>query len=81
MKGRAIADRDFTASFRLAPAAKDADLVDEPARRHGLDLPLFGPVARRLRHGATEDPGEDFSATYLTSAPTNAGLAEPDLVT
>jgi 3-hydroxyisobutyrate dehydrogenase len=69
MKGRAIADRDFTPSFRLALAAKDASLVRESASEHGLDLPLLDLIARRLHQGAAEHGDEDFSATYLTSTP------------
>jgi 3-hydroxyisobutyrate dehydrogenase len=69
MKGQAIADRDFAPAFRLALAAKDASLVRESASQHGLDLPLLDLIARRLHQGAAEHGDEDFSATYLTSAP------------
>jgi 3-hydroxyisobutyrate dehydrogenase len=69
MKGEAIAKRDFQPAFRLALAAKDASLVKESARQHGLDLPLFDLIARRLGQGAAEHGDEDFCATYLTSAP------------
>jgi 3-hydroxyisobutyrate dehydrogenase len=68
MKGQTIAERDFAPSFRLTLAAKDAGLVKESARQHGLDLPLVDLIARRLREGAAEHGDEDFSATYLTSA-------------
>jgi len=68
-KAQAIAGRDFTPSFRLALAAKDAGLVADAAWQHGLDLPLFEVIARRLALGAGEHGGEDVSATYLTSAP------------
>jgi 3-hydroxyisobutyrate dehydrogenase len=51
MKGRAMIERDFTPSFRLTLAAKDARLVTESARQHGLDLPVLDVVARRLREG------------------------------
>jgi 3-hydroxyisobutyrate dehydrogenase len=69
MKGQAIAKRDFTPSFRLTLAAKDADLVSQAAQRHGMDLPLLDLIARRLREGTAEHGEKDFSATYLTSAP------------
>ena len=72
MKGQAIADRDFAPSFRLTLAAKDASLVRESASQHGLDLPLLDLIARRLHEGAAEHGEEDFSATYLTSAPDRA---------
>jgi NAD-binding of NADP-dependent 3-hydroxyisobutyrate dehydrogenase len=58
---------DFTPSFRLTLAAKDARLVTESARQHGLDLPLLDVVARRLREGTPEHGDKDFSATYLTN--------------
>jgi 3-hydroxyisobutyrate dehydrogenase len=72
MKGRAIAERDFTPSFRLRLAAKDADLVEDAALHHGLNLPLLDVVARRLGEGASEHGDQDLSATYLTSAPERA---------
>jgi 3-hydroxyisobutyrate dehydrogenase len=69
MKGKAIMRRDFTPSFRLALAAKDARLVAEAAERHGLDLPLLTAVAARMAQAAQEHGEEDISATYLASAP------------
>jgi 3-hydroxyisobutyrate dehydrogenase len=72
MKGKAIAERDFTPSFRLKLAAKDASLVADSAQRHGLDLPLMAAIEQRLNEGAQEHGDEDFSATYLTSAPRTA---------
>lgn len=68
-KASAIASRDFEPSFRLKLAAKDAYLVTESALLHALDLPVFEAIATRLGDGATEHGDEDFSATYLTSAP------------
>lgn len=69
MKGKAILERDFEPSFRLTLAAKDARLVEEAAQRHGIDVPLFGTIRRRLAEGAKEHGDEDMSATYWTSAP------------
>jgi len=69
MKGRAIIERSFEPSFRLALAAKDATLVEESARRHDLELPLLRTIRERLEQGAAEHPDEDMIATYLTSAP------------
>jgi 3-hydroxyisobutyrate dehydrogenase len=68
-KCRAMLARDFTPSFRLALAAKDAALVEEAAQRHGLDLPVLGAIRRRLDEGVPEHGDEDLAATYLTSAP------------
>ena len=72
LKGRAMAQRDFTPSFRLALAAKDAALVEEAAQRRGLDLPVVAAIRRRLDEGVAEHGDEDLSATYLTSAPARA---------
>jgi 3-hydroxyisobutyrate dehydrogenase len=68
MKGTAIVERDFAPAFRLALAAKDANLAVELADRHELDLPLIETVAERLVAGAREHGDEDMAATYLTSA-------------
>jgi len=69
IKGKAITERDFTPAFRLALAAKDADLVQRVAAEHGLDLPLINAMARRFAEAAKEHGDKDFSATYLLSAP------------
>lgn len=72
MKGRAITQRDFEPAFRLALAVKDAGLVEESARRHGLDLPLAAAIRRRMQQAVEEHGDEDMSATYWTSAPAGA---------
>ena len=72
LKAKAITERDFSPSFRLKLAAKDAVLVTDAAWQHGLDLPLFEVIARRLGQAAGEHGDEDISATYLTSAPEHA---------
>jgi 3-hydroxyisobutyrate dehydrogenase len=70
MKTTAMTKRDFTPAFKLKLAAKDAALVRRAAEQHGLDLPLLETIARRLGQGAKEHGDLDFSATYLTSTPT-----------
>ncbi len=72
MKGQAIRARDFTPSFRLKLAAKDAGLVRESAARHGLDLPVLAAIAERLDQSAREHGDYDMAATYLSSAPRSA---------
>ena len=69
MKGKAMIERNFEPSFRLALAAKDAALVEEAATRYGLDLPLVETIRRRLEAGAREHGDEDVAATFLTAAP------------
>jgi 3-hydroxyisobutyrate dehydrogenase len=73
MKGKAIMERNFEPSFRLALAAKDARLIEESAQRHEIDLPLFSTIRQRLAEGAKQHGDQDFSATYLTSAPRGDG--------
>jgi 3-hydroxyisobutyrate dehydrogenase len=68
-KAKAIAERDFRPSFRLRLAAKDAGLVTDAAWQRGLDLPLLELIARRLGQGVGAHGDDDFSATYLASAP------------
>jgi 3-hydroxyisobutyrate dehydrogenase len=68
IKSKAILNQDYTPSFRLALAAKDAALVAESAERHGVDVPLTGLLRDRLAEGAREHGDKDMAATYLTSA-------------
>jgi 3-hydroxyisobutyrate dehydrogenase len=69
IKGKAILERNFEPAFRLALAAKDAALVQESAKRRGLDLPVIEAVRERMAEGAKDHGDEDMCATYLTSAP------------
>jgi len=69
IKSKAILNQDYTPSFRLALAAKDAALVAESAERHHVDVPLTGLLRDRLAEGAREHSDKDMAATYLTSAP------------
>lgn len=66
--------REFTPSFRVALAAKDAGLAVEGAQEAGLDLPMIEAIAARMRDVAERYGDEDLAATYLASAPT-AGCA------
>ena len=68
MKGQAIIARDFTPSFTLRLAAKDAGLVEEAARRRNLELPVVSAIRRRMEQGISEHGDKDMSATFLTSA-------------
>ena len=69
IKGKAMTERNFHPSFTLTMAAKDAGLVRDAAARHGLDLPVVDAVRQRLEQGIRDHGDKDFSATYLTSAP------------
>jgi 3-hydroxyisobutyrate dehydrogenase len=69
MKAKAMIERDFEPSFRLALAAKDARLAGELAERHELDLPALRTIAARLTESAERYGDQDVAATFLTSAP------------
>ncbi len=69
LKAKAMIERDFEPSFRLALAAKDAALAQELAERHNLDLPLVKTICKRLEQAVPELGEEDLAATFLTSAP------------
>jgi 3-hydroxyisobutyrate dehydrogenase len=68
MKGKAMIERNFEPSFRLALAAKDAALVEDAATRYGLDLPLVATIRQRLEAGVREHGDEDMSVTFLTAS-------------
>jgi 3-hydroxyisobutyrate dehydrogenase len=68
-KGKAMVERNFEPSFRLALGAKDARLVEDAAARHGLDLPMLATISRRLEEGVAEHGDDDLSATFMISAP------------
>jgi 3-hydroxyisobutyrate dehydrogenase len=69
MKGRAMIERDFEPSFRLALAAKDARLVEDAIEEAGLALPLLETIRKRLEEGEDAYGDADMAATFLTSAP------------
>jgi 3-hydroxyisobutyrate dehydrogenase len=72
MKRKAILEHNFQPLFRLKLAAKDVALIEESARRHGLDLPLFSTIRERMAEAAKQHGDEDMSATYFASAPATA---------
>lgn len=65
IKGGAMLKREFTPSFRLALAAKDAGLAVDGAREAGLDLPMVEAIAARMTDVAERHGDEDLAATYL----------------
>ncbi|GAC1436392.1 MAG: NAD(P)-dependent oxidoreductase [Solirubrobacteraceae bacterium] len=67
VKGQAIMDGTWDASFALRLARKDADLVGAAAARCDLELPLIRTVAERLARAVDEGYGDDdLIATYRT---------------
>lgn len=72
LKGEAMIARDFTPTFKLALAAKDARLAARAAHRHDLDLALLTAVAERMSRAAERHGDEDVSATFLATVPDTA---------
>ncbi|HEY4277117.1 MAG TPA: NAD(P)-dependent oxidoreductase [Conexibacter sp.] len=69
LKGNAMIARDFTPSFKLSLAAKDARLVVEAAERFELRLPLVETVARQMTVASEEHGDGDIGSVYLAVAP------------
>lgn len=69
MKAKAMIERDFEPSFRLALAAKDAGLAQELAERNELQLPLVETIRRRLAEAVPEHGDEDLASTFLLLRP------------
>jgi 3-hydroxyisobutyrate dehydrogenase len=71
MKGKAMLQRDFTPSFRLALATKDARLALDAAESADLELPMLEAICRRMAAAARDHGDEDLAAVYLASAPSS----------
>lgn len=71
LKAKAMLERDFTPSFRLALAAKDAGLALTAAEEAGLELPMLAAIRRRMEEAAAEHGDEDLAAVYLASSPSD----------
>lgn len=69
MKAKAMLERDFTPSFRLALAAKDAGLALAAAEEAGLELPMLAAIRERMDAVAEDHGDEDLAAVYLASSP------------
>ncbi|MGN6664282.1 MAG: NAD(P)-dependent oxidoreductase [Solirubrobacterales bacterium] len=68
LKAKAMLERDFTPSFRLALAAKDAGLALAAAEEEGLDLPMLAAIRERMDTAARDHGDKDFAAVYLASS-------------
>jgi 3-hydroxyisobutyrate dehydrogenase len=73
LKAKAMLDRDFTPSFRLALAAKDAGLAVAAAEEAGLELPALEAIHQRMSAAATDHGEEDLAAVYLALSREGAG--------
>jgi 3-hydroxyisobutyrate dehydrogenase len=68
LKGKMMIEHSFEPAFKLALAAKDADLVLEAMARHDVQLPLLATIRERLAEAARDYGDEDMAATFLASA-------------
>lgn len=71
MKAKAMLERDFTPSFSLSLAAKDAGLALAAAEQAGLELPMLAAIRERMAAAAEEHGDEDLAAVYLASLPSD----------
>jgi len=69
LKAKAMLERDFTPSFRLSLAAKDAGLALEAAEEASLELPMLAATRDRMAAVAAEHGDEDLAAVYLANSP------------
>jgi len=68
LRPAAIRSRDFTPSFAVETAEKDARLILSAAEEAGVDLPLMAAGAERFRRAmAAGHGGEDMAASYFAS--------------
>jgi 3-hydroxyisobutyrate dehydrogenase len=65
MKAEAMIAGDFTPSFRLALATKDARLAVEAGERAGAEIPAIEAIAEQMRAVAERHGDEDLAALYL----------------
>jgi 3-hydroxyisobutyrate dehydrogenase len=70
LKGGTMIERDFTPSFALSLARKDAGLVLEAAERHDQPAPLAAVVKSQMEKAEEAGHGDaDMAATYYASRP------------
>ena len=68
MKARAILDEDYTPSFSVALAGKDARLIKEAGEAAGLHMDVASAAADRLGRAAALGHGDkDMAAAYFAS--------------
>ncbi|MEV6651005.1 NAD(P)-dependent oxidoreductase [Streptomyces sp. NPDC051219] len=68
VKSAAILDADYTPSFSVSSAAKDARLIVEAGTAAGVRLDVAAAGAERLRRAEEQGHGaEDMAATYFAS--------------
>jgi 3-hydroxyisobutyrate dehydrogenase len=69
MKGNAMVAGDYTPSFRLALAAKDARLAVAAGQEAGAEIPAIEAIAAQLTAVAEAHPDEDLAVAFLGRYP------------
>jgi 3-hydroxyisobutyrate dehydrogenase len=64
MKGEAMLKGDYTPSFRLALAAKDARLAVAAGQEAGAEIPAIEAIAAQMTAVAEEHPDEDLAVLF-----------------
>jgi 3-hydroxyisobutyrate dehydrogenase len=69
MKGEMMVAGDYTPSFRLALAAKDARLAVEAGREAGAEIPAIEAIAAQMSAVAEAHPDEDLAVLFRGTRP------------
>jgi 3-hydroxyisobutyrate dehydrogenase len=64
MKGEAMLKGDYTPSFRLALAAKDAGLAVAAGERAGAEIPAIEAIAEQMAAVAASHPDDDLAVLF-----------------
>jgi 3-hydroxyisobutyrate dehydrogenase len=65
MKGEAMLRRDFSPSFKLWLATKDARLAADAGAAAGAEIPVIEAIAAQMEAVAAKHPDEDVAALFL----------------
>jgi 3-hydroxyisobutyrate dehydrogenase len=68
MKGEMMLKGDYTPSFRLELAAKDARLAVQAGEEAGAEIPVTRAIAAQMEAVAAEHPDDDLAALFLGTA-------------
>jgi 3-hydroxyisobutyrate dehydrogenase len=68
MKGEMMLEGDYTPSFRLALAAKDARLAVQAGAEAGAEIPVIEAIAAQMEAVAAEHPDDDLAALFRGTA-------------
>jgi 3-hydroxyisobutyrate dehydrogenase len=65
MKGEAMVKGDYTPSFKLSLATKDARLAADAGAAAGAEIPVIEAIAAQMEAVAAKHPDEDVAALFL----------------